>query len=200
MLVTMELYGLTQRVGQLTPELAMGWQIGKYVRECFDGLGEVRMAAAKDNDAVSALSYLATEHGYPGQVSVSDSMQPWDFLFYHLATGTVLKFILVRKRVELPQELRKLEPLLSVDAPNITRIYQEGVEQLVTGILQQPVENFCLIRQMRYRPLNQVCLGFGVIACHRCGKSVLVQNAWEIEGEISCQSCSGLEASWFQYH
>ncbi|WP_456386929.1 hypothetical protein [Desulfolithobacter sp.] len=44
MLVPMESQCLTLRKGYLTPELAIGWRIGKYVEEFFDGLEEVGIA------------------------------------------------------------------------------------------------------------------------------------------------------------
>ena len=97
MLVPLELHCLTLQKGYLSPELAIGWQIGKYVEEFFDGLEEVGIAAARDDDAVLALSYLTRQHGHPGQVIVPEAARPWDFLFYHLTTGTRLGFTLIRQ-------------------------------------------------------------------------------------------------------
>lgn len=55
MLVPMELHNLTLKRGYLSPELAIGWRIGKYVEEFFDGLEDVGIAAARDDDAILAL-------------------------------------------------------------------------------------------------------------------------------------------------
>jgi hypothetical protein len=200
MLVPMELYGLTQRRGYLSPELAVGWQVGRYVHEFFDGLREVRMAASVESDAVFALSYLSREHGCLGQVTVSEAMRPWDFLFYHVMTGTVLHFILIRKHVELPEGLRALEPQLAMDRPAVVKVYQAGLDTLVASILERPADSFCMIRQFRCRPLRQGDGGMGNIQCCRCGKIAAVQDAWDIEGGICCEPCSGLEPGWFMYH
>jgi len=92
-------------MGHLSPDLAIGWQIGKYVHEFFDGLQEVRIAADAEGDAAFALSYLSREHGCYGQVTVTETPRPWDFLFYHVVTGTALHFTLIRKHIELSQGL-----------------------------------------------------------------------------------------------
>jgi hypothetical protein len=200
MLVPMELYGLTQRSGYLSPELAVGWQIGRYVHDFFDGLQEVRIAASAGNDAVFALSYLSREHGCFGQITVSKSNRPWDFLFYHAMTGTVLQFILVRKYVELSQALRDLEPHLDMENLDIVAIYQAGVDELVKSILERQADSFCMIRQIRCRPLLHNADSMGNTHCCRCGKPIRIQKAWDIEGEICCQTCSGLEPGWFMFH
>ena len=200
MLVPMELYGLTQRMGYLSPDLAIGWQVGKYVHEFFDGLQGVRIAAASEGDAAFALAYLSREHGCYGQVTVTETPRPWDFLFYHAMTGTVLHFTLIRKHVELSQGLRSLEPHLAMGKPAVVEIYHTGLDLLVESILKRPVSSFCQIRQIRCRPLSQTPGNNGVIRCRRCGKSASARNAWDIEGQICCQSCSGLEPAWFMYH
>ena len=199
MLVPMELHSLTLKRGYLSPELAIGWQIGKYVAEFFDGLEEVEIAAASDDDAALALSHLTRQHGHPGQVIVQETTRPWNFLFYHLTTGTLLGFTLIRQRTRLPQEIRDLEPDLSVDNPAVVEIYQAGLDLLVKTILSRPVTSFCRIRQVRCRRL----LPMGStkqIGCCRCGRPTPVHKAWDIEGDICCPSCSGLEPAWYTYH
>jgi formylmethanofuran dehydrogenase subunit E len=200
MLVPIELYSLTQRMGHLSPDLAIGWQIGKYVHEFFDGLQEVRIAAAAEGDAVFALSYLAREHGCYGQVTMTETPRPWDFLFYHAITGTALHFTLIRKHIELSQGLRSLESHLAMDKPAVVEIYRTGLDLLVESILKRPVDSFCKIRQIRCRPLPRTAENNSTIRCCRCGKLSFVQNAWDIEGQICCQACSGLEPAWFMYH
>lgn len=200
MLVPLALYGLTQKTGYLSPELAMGWQIGNYVDEFFAGLGDVRVAAARHNDAVFALSYLSREHGFPGQVTVPETARPWDFLFYHAITGTVLKFILIRKYLELSQDLRALESNLATDRPDVVQRYQAGLDLLIKDILSQPPESFCQIHQIRCRPLLHTSESRGRITCSRCGRPTAVSNSWDVEGELCCRACSGMEQAWFMYH
>ncbi len=199
MLVPIELYSLTQRKGYLSPDLAIGWQIGKYVEGFFDGLQEVRIAAAAEGDAAFALSYLSREHGYPGRITVPDTSRPWDFLFYHTITGTVLHFTLIRKYIELPQGLRALEPHLAMDKPAVVKIYRTGLDLLVESILKRSVDSFSMIRQIRCRALHAPGDN-GTTRCCRCERPTSVHNAWDIEGQICCQACSGLEPDWFTYH
>ena len=200
MLVPMELHSLTQRRGYLSPELAIGWQIGKYVAEFFDGLEEVEIAAASDDDAALALSHLIRQHGHPGQVIVPETTRPWNFLFYHLTTGTLLSFTLIRPRTRLPQEIRDLEPNLSVDNPAVVEIYQASLDLLVKSIFSQPVTNFCQISKVRCRRLLAIENGNQRTGCYRCGRPTPVRKAWDIEGDICCPSCSGLEPAWYTYH
>ena len=199
-LVPIELYSLTQRMGYLSPDLAVGWQIGKYVQEFFDGLQNVRIAAAAEGDAVSALSYLSRKHGCNGRITVPDTPRPWDFLFYHIITGTALNFTLIRKYIELPQGLRSLEPQLALDKPAVVEMYRTGLDLLVDSILKRPVDSFSMIRRIRCRPLQRAPEDNGIIRCRRCGKPASVHNVWDIDGRICCQACSGLEPTWFTYH
>lgn len=200
MLVPLELHSLTQRRGYLSPELAIGWQIGKYVAEVFDGLDEVGIAATSDDDAALALSHLTRQHGYSGQIIVPETARPWDFLFYHLTTGTQLCFTLIRERIQLPQGIRDLEPDLCMDNPKVVKIYRTGLDLLVKTILSQPVTSFCHIRQVRCHRLQPKENTNQQIACYRCGHPIPLQKAWDIEGDICCPSCSGLEPAWYTYH
>jgi len=196
----MELHNLTLRRGYLSPELAIGWQIGKYVEECFDGLEEVGVAAVSDNDAVLALSHLTRQHGYPVQVIMPESARPWDFLFYHLPTGTQLGFTLIRQRTRLSQEIRDLEAEVCVDNPAVVKNYQAGIDLLIKAILSEPVTSFCQIRQARCRRLQAMEDFNQLTSCHRCGGLTPLHKAWDIEGDICCVSCSGLEPAWYTYH
>ncbi len=200
MLVAMELHNLTQRRGYLSPELAIGWQIGKYVAEFFDGLEEVGIAAASDNDAVLALSHLTRQYVHSGQVIVPDTSRPWDFLFYHLTTGTLLDFTLIRKRTRLPKRIRDLEPDLSVDNPAVVETYQASLDLLVKSILVRPVTSFCQIHQVRCRRLLPMENGNQQTGCCHCGRPISAYKAWDVEGDICCPSCSGLEPAWYTYH
>jgi len=196
----MELHSLTQKRGYLSPELVIGWQIGKYVTEFFDGLEEVGIAAVRADDAALALSQLTRQHGHPGQVIVPETARPWDFLFYHHTTGTQLGFTLIRHRIRLPQGIRDLEPDLSVDNPTAVKIYQDSLDLLVKSLLSQPVISFSQIRQIRCRRLLVNADGNQQTPCQRCGHLTSVHKLWDIEGDICCPSCSGLEPDWYTFH
>lgn len=199
MLVPIELYCLIQKKGYLSPDLAIGWQIGKYVEEFFDGLRDVKIAVAVEGDAALSLSYLSRGPGAAGKITVSEIFRPWDFLFYHTITGTVLNFTLIRKYIELPQDLRSLEPDLALDKAAALRKYRAGIDSLVVNILKRPADSFSVIREIRCRPLLRRHEDNSTILCYRCGKQVPVSQAFDIEGQICCQDCSTLEPEWLAY-
>lgn len=200
MLVPMELHSLIQRKGYLSPELAIGWQIGKYVSGFFDGLAEVEIAAASDNDATMALSHLTRQHGYPGRIVVPETARTWDFLFYHLTTGTMMGFTLIRPRIQLPQKIRDLEATLSAENIIGIKLYQAALDVLVKSLFLNPVPNFTQIQQIRCRRLNIYEQTEQQILCQRCNQRIPACKAWDIEGEICCPSCSGLEPDWYTFH
>ncbi|MFW8600977.1 hypothetical protein ACOHYD_05800 [Desulfobacterota bacterium M19] len=198
MLVPIELYCLIQKKGYLSPDLAIGWQIGRYVEEVFDGLRDVKIAVAAEGDAALALSYLSQGPGAAGHVTVSEIFRPWDFLFYHTVTGTVLNFTLIRKYIELPRHLRSLEPDLAPDKAAALRKYRAGIDSLVVNILKRPANRFCVIREIRCRPLLRSHEDNGTILCYHCGKQVPIPQVLDIEGQICCLDCSTLEPEWLQ--
>ncbi|HFQ80199.1 MAG TPA: hypothetical protein ENK33_02355 [Desulfobacterales bacterium] len=197
MLVPIELYCLAQKKGYLSPDLAIGWQIGKYVAEFFDGLRDVKIAVAAEGDAALSLSYLS--RGAAGQIRISEVFRPWDFLFYHTITGTVLNFTLIRKYIELPRDLRSLEPDLAIEKAAALRKYRAGLDSLVVNILKQPADCFSVISEVRCRPLLRKSNDNGTILCWHCGRLVPFSQAFDIEGRICCQDCSSLEPEWFEY-
>ena len=197
MLVPLELYNLTRkRTGYLSPDLAIGWKIGTYVKELFDGLQEVRMAVAVEDDAAFALSHLSRDDEHFDRITVPDTPRPWDFLFYHTITGTVLNFTLIRKHVELPENLRSLQSRLFEGRPEVVEKYRVGLDLLVSSILKREVDSFSIIRRIRCRRLLHAPRYSGSIRCFCCGIPVPVRNAWDIEGQMRCQACSGLELAW----
>lgn len=198
MTVPIELLNLTRRIGHLSPYLAVGWKIGTYVAEYFDGLRDVRLAAAEEGDAACALSYLCHVHDCHEEVTVAGTPRPWDFLSYHPATGTVLQFVLVRKQVELSRYLKSLEPCLAGDKPDLVKIYRTGLDLQVEFILNSSLESFCMIHRRRYRSLHDAPPGIGAVFCRRCGNPTPIRESWEVEGQICCRTCSGLELSWIR--
>ncbi|MBU0681524.1 MAG: hypothetical protein KKD73_08890 [Proteobacteria bacterium] len=196
MLVPMELYNLTLKKGHLSPELTIGWRVGKYVEEFFAGLEDVSIAAARDDDAILALKYLRRQHSLDNQVTIADKATPWDFLFFHATTGTLLGFCLIRHRTQLPYTIRSLETDLVRDNQALTAIYQAALEQLVNALLDQPVTSYCQVRQVRCRRLQTGVASGQEIHCRSCGQPILHQRAWDIEGRICCPTCSGLVPAW----
>ncbi len=196
MIVPMNLYSLVQRKGYLSPEMAIGWKIGMYVEECFDDFSDVGVAAVSDNDTTMALAHLIQRRGYLGQIVVPQSARPWDYHFYHLITGTQLSFTLIWKRIELPQEIRELESELCEHNYEELERYQASLDFLVRTILCEPVTSFSFIRQSRCRRLQIHNEEGHLIHCHYCGSLIPLDKAWDVEGDICCMSCAGLEPVW----
>ncbi len=53
MLVPIELALLSREKGYVNPEISLGWRVGTWLREYFDGLQDIRIAARQENDAVN---------------------------------------------------------------------------------------------------------------------------------------------------
>lgn len=73
------------RKGYLSPELAIGWKVGQYAAEFFDGLENITVIADNNNDALIALRQQMRNQGQPQQlVTISDKNPPGIF---SLTTG-----------------------------------------------------------------------------------------------------------------
>ncbi|WP_457574816.1 hypothetical protein [Desulfolithobacter sp.] len=193
----MEIHRLVQLRGYLSPELVIGWQVGKYAEEFFAGLEEVAIAAARDDDAVLALTHLGQHGNRAGQVLVANGPRPWDFLFYHPTTGTMLAFTLNRRRTCLPRAIRKLEAQLDQDHPAVVSLYQACLNLLIQTLLGGPIQSFCQIRQRRCRRLPPRPPSGRQLHCHSCGQPLGCTDGWDVEGEIRCCQCCGLEPDWY---
>lgn len=196
MLVSIELYNLSLHRGYLSPLLAIGWRIGDYLRDFFNSLDEVRMAAAEESDAVLALSLLGRRDNRPARITIPDTPRPWDFLFYHPGTGTRLNFTLIRRHSSLPRWIQAMEWLVAEGHPSAMATYQADLDRLVQAVISEPMDLFCRIRQVRCRPLLTGDGPAVKVRCHRCGCPCPTTLAWDIEGEICCRDCCGLEPSW----
>lgn len=201
MIVPIDLLRLSIQKGYLSPELSLGWRIGSHVREFFDGLEDVRVAARSDTDAVLALSSMTRCGNFPGTVTMASKDKPWDFLFYHPITGTALLFNLVPDRTELPPDIRALESRISDQDSTIMAVYRGAVDTLVKRILCEPLANLCCIREIRLRRIQATDENrFSKLRCPWCGLSIAREDLWDVNGVSCCFSCSCLENSWFVCH
>jgi len=200
-IVPLEMSCLAMRKGYASPELVIGWRIGNYVREFFGGLDDVLVAVRRGSDAALALSLMTRSRGSCGAVAVVNDERPWDFLFYHSLTGTMLQFSLVPERTELSPDIRSLEPMLSRKNPRVMAVYHSAVEKLAKSMILEPVESFCSIREIRCRPfyVNEN-KSLSKLRCPRCGSLEAGSNLWDVDGVTCCLSCSGLENSWFDWN
>lgn len=204
MLVPIELQSLSLPDGHLSPEFALGWRIGTYVREFFSGLDDVRLAAASDTDAARALSRLRPKAPFQCPVTIAIGQRPWDFLAFHYPTGTALRFLAVPNRTELPAVVKELEPLFRSQDRSLSlraiRCYRAAIDLLIARILKNRVEDCCRIEEIRVR-----FLGVGtvtprpVLRCRRCGAMLPAARLLETEGTICCAYCAGFEPSWLNW-
>ena len=107
MLLPLDLAALAWRHSHLTPELALGWRLGRHAHEWFDGLDRVRIAATGHEHTLTALRRLA-RFPEPGAVVQPAGPRPWDMLFLHEPTGTALKSVCISRRISLPRPLGSL--------------------------------------------------------------------------------------------
>lgn len=192
MLVPIELHNLTREKGYLSPELAIGWKVGQYAAEFFDGLENITVTVANNNDALIALHHQMGCQGQTQQsVTISDKNPPWDFLFNHGVTGTLLAISLIHLHTQLPLDICKLEPDLKEENYAVTGVYQAGVDRLISTLLSEPVATFARIRQIRYRRLPILPHGEHSLQCEDCNKPCQPGHAWEIEGIYLCSDCIG---------
>ena len=192
-LVPLELAVLAQKNNQLTPELAMGWRLGRHAHEWFDGLDQVQIAATGHDDILAALRRVAR---FPetGTVVRPIAPRPWDMLFFHEPTGTALKVVCIRQRITLPQPIRELEEKLACGDPEIPRRYQDGLATLIGEIVTGDLTGFCLVSEIRCRvlALDEKKHPARCPWCLATEKSHLV----EVDGRICCPACAGLEPDW----
>lgn len=200
MLVPIDLHIMTQRRGYLSSDLALGWRIGKYIEEFFDTLGEVKIAATHDDDAAMALSYLARQQKYPEHVIVSKPPKAWDFLFYHITTGTLLSIALHKHLTTLSQTILDIQHALATEGSTAVERYRKNHNSVIKAILNQPITTFCHIRQIRCRRLLSRKDDNRQITCSHCGHLLPLHEAWDIEGDTCCFSCTTLEPAWFISH
>lgn len=120
---------------------------------------------------------------------------PWDFLFYHPATTTLLSFPLIEKCIRLAGD-----PFPQEQDPRAILAYQERLDHLIASLLSDPLESFSFRNQQRCRMIGQEAHGRRLIRCQRCGEFISPGPAWEVEGEIRCLACTGLEPSWHNRH
>jgi hypothetical protein len=201
MLLPLELSILSRNKGYVSPELALGWRVGTYIREFFTDLHDIRIATTLANDSALALKWMTDSMLGTYSVTVTNEKTDRNFLVYHPATGTVLKIVPFRNLTELPVYLKSIEDNLSELDDSIVSVYRGAVNNLIVNILQFPMEVLCQITEHRCRRI--------IIPehdspdkkqCPRCGKKIQSMDIWDVDGIICCLPCSGLEPSWFVYH
>jgi hypothetical protein len=193
MLLPLDLAVLAWKESYLSPELAIGWRLGRYAHEFFDGLEQVRIAATGHNSTIAALQRQA-RFPEPGLVTKPLGTRPWDMLFYHEPTATALKVVCIRNRIFPAQALRSLEECLNTGSVDVRKRYQEGVNAMVQTIISADITHLCFLALIRCRPLI-TAEGQSIPACPWCrqaGPAMLL----EVDGRICCPECAGLEPSW----
>ncbi len=203
MLVPLELSLLAHQRGYLSPELALGWRIARHVREVFDGLEHVRIAARRNNDALMALSILSVKLGNPpADLSRSRTSKPWDFLFYHPLSGTVLRWVQNKQNTQLSNDIVALGDRLDCANDTVATIrYQRAVDALILQILNVSIDMLGLFYEHRCRKIKcDAPRGEDSLRCPQCGTVVFRRDLWEVDGWLGCLSCSLLEPAWFVCH
>jgi len=198
MLMPAELQNLAVKTRRLTPDLAMGWKIGAFIRDFYGDLSDIRLAARESGDAVIALASMLEDRLFGGKITTINKDRPWDFLSYQHSTGVTISFHLLPELSRLPRQMRDIESDL-VGMDPFTRVaYNRSVQMLTKEVAANPLESFCRIVQSCYHPLDQA-EGDSLILCQCCNRPAKKGDLW-FDGEIiCCTACSGLEPSWFEW-
>lgn len=104
MLVPLDLYTLVQKLGRLTPSLVLGWRVGGYVREMFDGLDEVRLAVCAKGGFLEGLRITRTENRFSLDVVEAAENETWHARAWHAGTGTLPEFSFCAEQVAMDAE------------------------------------------------------------------------------------------------
>ncbi len=188
MLVPFELSIIANRHGRLTPSLALGWKIGHYLREYFNGLDQVRLAVSRDDDSHAALQHMRTESRFPLDLIPANRENPWDVLAFHPATGTVLEITFI-----VPEDdVQPSDPKASYDTLALA-MFKRTLDQFVASLISTPLDHYCNIIETR---VSRSRAGKGTVSCRRCGQTIDKDDIWHINGLPCCQECSGLPDSW----
>ncbi len=193
MLLPLDLAILAWKESYVSPELAIGWRIGRYAHEFFDGLEQVRIAAIGHDSTIAALQRQA-RYPEPGLVTKPLGSRPWDMLFYHEPTATALKVVCIRNQIFPAQALRSLEECLKSGNLDVRLHYQVGVNAMVQNIINADIMRLCSLTQIRCRRLITT-EGHSMSACPWCrqaGSAIRL----DLDGRICCPECAGLEPSW----
>jgi len=189
---------------RLTPGALLGWRVAEYLREFFDGLDGVRVAAPEGSDQAAALRDVRTESGLPLDLVHSASGRGWDALAYHPATGTVLEF----HSGLVPHGLPADRDAAGEPAGFEQEQHEDDEDDedraatalLVRRLVELPLERCCRIRERVV--VRSRCTGEGgtAIRCHRCGAPVARSDRWQDQSVLCCPACTGLEPCWVVQH
>jgi formylmethanofuran dehydrogenase subunit E len=201
MLLPIELSIISKKKGYISPELAIGWRVGTYIREFFDGMRDILIATTQTNDAALALKLMTGNIPENGSITAASKKCQWDFLVYHPGTGTVLNIAPFRNLTELSPYLKSIENNLPYMDDDTISVYRGAVDELIVTILQFPIEILFQISEHRCRRIIIPENSFPYKKqCPRCGKIIQSKDIWDVDGIICCLPCTGLEPSWFVYH
>jgi len=194
MLVPLDLAALAWKQSHLSPELALGWRLGRHAHDCFDGLDRVRIAATGHDHTLAALERL-TRFPEPGVVSRPAGARPWDMLFFHEPTATALKVVCIRRRTTLSSTAHEREDKMNGVDPTVADRCQTELDELVDNIVNGDLAGLCFVQEIRCRVLDVKKRKLPA-SCPWC-QARSFNRLIEVDDHICCPACSGLEPTWF---
>ena len=196
MTIAAELSDLTRSHGRLAPGFALGWRVAEYLREFFDGLDGVRVAAPAGTEQAAALRQVRTESRLPLDLVQTEIGRGWDALAYHPATGTVLEINagLTCGRLTTRSGATPGAPHLPKDGD------EEDQLRLARFLLDEPVEHCCRIVERLVVRSRHAGADGAAIPCRRCGGMTERRDIWNVNGIPCCANCTGLDPSWIALH
>jgi hypothetical protein len=200
MLVPLDLCALVQRNGRLTPELVIGWRTAGYLREFFDGLDCVRVAAAAEGDLGTALRLTWTESRFPLDVLWIGTRRPWHVLAYHPPAGTALEIVFNPVRVGMDDAGRAMEEGLRAGDPIAAAAYSASLDRQVRRLMELPFDAICRIRERIVVRSRSIGSGAEPVRCRQCARLVDASELWHADGVPCCMPCVGFPPEWMAGH
>ncbi len=201
MLVPIELHLLSQRHGHLSPELAIGWRIGSYLREIFQDLSQLRIVVDGWPDAHFALASMSGAGAIPGEVTASGGDPEWDLLAYDPRGGRLTRVVIQEDYRDLPPDAVLLERRLNQKSPFDIAAYHNRLSGLIKGILSAPIDDVFEVQTQRCQPLaKQTPDAQDGLCCDVCQGCADIQDLWVVDNRIRCTGCAGLEPGWGRWN
>lgn len=225
MSVPLEVNVLALRCGCLSPGVILGWKIWEQAKVFFGDLENLAIAARGNSDAARALSQLSQARRNPFPINISEGERPWDFLLADLAGRKALAVtlrgrlgILLGKTDQVAKGCSGTSPIFSqsvlnayTDTDEADRIpdfakgmlddIRDEIGNHIETLIEIPLEAIAETAEILFLPLETSPEYRGSkYHCRGCRTYNPKEECLEINGEVFCIACSGLEPSWFIRH
>ena len=197
MIVPLDLYVLVQKLGRCTPSLVLGWRVGHYLQEMFEGLAELRLAVCARGDFLEGLRLTRTENAFPLDLVETGGNEGWHACAWHPGTGTLMEFTFSAEHVAM--DSKGAGSRQDAERQNFYGLaaYGSALDRQIARLMEEPLESLCKIRE-RMVMKSRAAAGASPVRCRRCGKLTSIENLWHADGIPACSSCAGVHPKWIE--